>query len=306
MLKIRTLAFTAITLITATTAAYSYNFWGVNADLDNYQGSPQLTFSNVSSSNVDYVVGGYEFTRVDGVWYGPFVAASPGEGYTLHRKCDAEGIFFRPSNDAAEFTIFTGMPQTGITAPECGYGNRQFGPGDLKIDVNDKSYGVGLRLSNLTWATDPNTTAPWYQIHNAMGGVENIFSRDKGTLGTVELNPTWCHVDHHELQPGSDASFAFYKSGSGNAVGQANVIFTDTGLNLDGAAIYAYQVSVPWTVLGINSADYSFTASWRPDCGNDLIMGSFTGNTVPEPAGFLAITAGLLGFVISKKRQKSK
>ena len=286
--------------------AFAYEFWGVTVGAADYDGSPQLTFDGLENSGIEYVVGGYEYTRVGSEWYGPFPAAAPGEGYLASRRSDAQGLFFKADVDAARFVIITGAAQTGAPAPECGTGIRLFGPGDLKIDVGENTFGVGLRLDGLLWALDPYTTNPDYQIRRPEGGADSIYARDAGTLGSVEINPQWARAGHSTLAAGSDMAYAFFKSGSGSAVGSATVEYRSTGIVLCGAGVYAYEVAVPWSALGLDPQDFAFRASWRPDCGNDLLTADFTGSvesmTTPEPGASAGVLGGLLGLAGIRRR----
>ncbi len=300
-----------IALMSISVNAFAYNFWGITMGTATYNGGTHLTFNGLANTNIQFAVGSYKYTKVDSTWYGAFPAASPGANYALHRKCDAQGIFFRPTDYAAEFVVITGMPQDGITAPECGYGTqREFGPGDLKIDIKEngvytKTYGVGFRLDNLVWAVDPNTTKAEFKIHKATGGVDSIYARDAGTLGRVELNPSWSHVDHASMPAYDERGYAFFKKDSGTLVGNVNVTVEDTGVSLDGTNSWAYKVSVPWDYLGINVGDgFNMRISWRPDCGNDLISTCIFGSrtNVPEPGSVVALISGLVGLMSSGKR----
>ncbi len=293
--------------------AFAYDFWGITIGTTVHNGAPQLTFSGVAASGAQYVVGSYNWTLVDSVWYGPHAAASPGLGYNnIHRNFDAMGLFFLPQVDVAKFMIVTGMPQTGVDAASAGYGNRLFGPGDLKLDVSGNTYGIGLRLSNLLWAVDPNTTSPYFKIYKAEGGADSIYARDVGTLGRVELNPRWDHVDHYNMPACDPRGYAFFVSGSGTLVGSASVSYADTGLMLDTGRIYVYEASVPWSTIGINHGLFSLTASWRPDCGNDMIVGNFCGTrpevppspAIPEPMSILLAISGFSTLAFTRRWNK--
>lgn len=300
MHKLVGIIYCTLVILTAGVPGLAYSFWGVSVGSEYYDGSEHLTFSGLGGTSVQYSVGGYKYTRVDSTWTGPYPAPAPGEGYMASRRSDAQGIFFLPDPNLARFVIITTSSQTGAAAPEVGCGPRLFGTGDLKIDVGDSTYGVGLRIDGLLWAIDPTTTNAEFQIYRAEGGIDSIRARDAGTLGQVELNPRWARAGHAALPAGSDAAYAFYVSGSGAAAGSAQVSWNDTGINLCGAQVYAYEVSVPWSTLGISGINHQFTASYRPDCGNDIIVGDFTTgeiNTVPEPAGALAVSTGLIGIV---------
>lgn len=293
-------------LLTTSAGAFAYDFWGVTVGTASYDGSDQLTFDGLNSGTIQYAVGGYKYTRVDGQWTGPYAAPSPGEGFMASRRSDAQGVFFQPDAAAARFVIITTSNQTGCGAPEVGTGTRLFGPGDLKIDVDGHTYGIGLRLGDLRWAVDPSTVNPEFRIYGATGGIESIYARDAGTLGDVELDPRWARVGHASLATGSDEAYAFYISGSGTLTGAAAVTFEDTGLNVGGAQVYAYSVSVPWSALGIDPTAAAFTASFRPDCGNDVISGEFLTlgtNTVPEPGSAAAISTGLIGLLAALRRR---
>lgn len=304
-MMIRTAAIVALALICICTGALGYSFWGITLGTDTYQNMNQLTFNGVGASGAQYSVGGYKYTGVDGAWYGPYSAAEPGEGYAVHRQMDAQAMFFTADSNSAHFVIISGVPQTGVAAPECGYGSRLFGPGDLHLVANQTDYGVGIRLSNLLWAEDPNTTNSYYQIHTAEGGVDNIHASDAGTMGSVERDPRWDHVDNPGLPANSEQAHAFFVKGSGTQTGNASVSYEDTGALLYGAKVYAYKVDVPWTALGLTAKQYEIRATWGPTCGNDLIAGNFTGSHpgVPEPASILAFSAGLIGLLAYRKRR---
>lgn len=305
-----TLAVVLVTLTLLSSSAFAYDFWGITLGTEYYSGASQLTFSGVGDSGAQYVVGGYKYTKVDSTWLGQFAAASPGASYACHRTFDAMGLFFKAEADFARFMIITGMPQTGATAADAGYGSRQFGPGDLKIDSGGNTYGVGLRLSNLLWAVDPNTSSVHYKIYQATGGVDSIFARDNGTLGDIELNPRWAHVDHYTMPANDERGFAFYVSGSGLPIGSADVAFTNTGVTLGSSAVYAYEAVVPWAALGINPGSFEFKASWRPDCGNDFLGAVFTGTRpetpdVPEPCSIVLAITGLAGLTAARRRKRA-
>ena len=302
MKKITMLLSLAVTLVGTT--SYASSFWGINIGTADYGGLTNLTFDGVAQSGAQYVVGGYMYTCVDGVWEGPFAPASPGAGYRASYNSDAQGMFFMSNQNYAKFVIVTGSSQDGALATECGYDKRQFGPGDLKIDVAGKTYGIGLRKDNLLWAEDPNTTSSYYQIINPDNTVNNIYSRDKGTLNDIELDPEWARVGNAELSAGSDAATAFYISGSGASVGSADVTFNTTDVILNSTHVYTYEISVPWQTLGIDASNgFNIDASWRPDCGNDLIEANFKGvpNTVPEPGSILCLMSGIIGLGIIKR-----
>jgi hypothetical protein len=293
--------------------AFAYDFWGITMGTELYNGAQQLTFT-APSSDVQFEVGGYKWTKVGSTWYGGstgFPAASPGPSYpTLQRQCDAMGLFFKAQSDGAHFVVVTGMPNTGITASEIGYGNRQFGPGDLKIDVNGVSYGVGFRAGGLLWAQDPSSTAAWYQIYNADGTVANMHARDAGTLNKVVVGANWAHVDNHPLKdtPYDPHGYAFYIAGTGTQTGTAGLTITPTGVSLNGVELYTYEAVVPWETIGITTNAYDLVASWRPDCGNDLIFKEFKGDKpnmqiVPEPFSMLLAAIGLSAVAAYRRRK---
>ncbi len=262
--------------------------------------------------NLQYELGAYKYTKFGSTWYGSYPAASPGASYPkLQRECDAMALFFNPTAEAASFRIITGMPDIGITASEIGYYNRQFGPGDLKIDVGDATYGVGLRAGGLLWAVNPASTAPWYQIYNADGTVASMYARDGGTLGNVVKDPNWAHVDNHPLKdmPYDPHGYAFYIAGTGTSTGIATINIEKTGVFLDGVELYSYEAVVPWNVIGIDpdALTFDLEASWRPDCGNDLIFREFKGDkpnmAIPEPFSVLLAAMGLSAVGIYKRRR---
>jgi len=110
------------------------------------------------------------------------------------------------------------------------------------------------------------------------------------------------------MAAGADAGFAFYVAGSGTDNGDAAVNFGATGLALTGYNVYAYCIDVPWSSIGITGDNFDFRASWRPDCGNDLIGGDFSGSKpnkpVPEPASMLLATLGALPAIILRRLRK--
>ncbi|MGQ9456356.1 MAG: hypothetical protein ACUVRS_00505 [Armatimonadota bacterium] len=274
------------------------------------EGMEQLVFENVAT-DIQYVLGSYKYTKINGVWSVAHQPASPGLGYDdIHRKFDAMALFFKPETEYARFMIVTGMPWTGTTAANLGYGNRMFGPGDLKIDVGSTNYGVGLRQGGLFWGTvDPGPSKPWFQVHKAEGGTDIISARDAGTLGTIEKNPQWDHVDNHILPAYSDAAYAFFRAGSGTLMpGTAILTFHDTGLTLEGFKVYAYEVAVPWSSIEVNPQRYAFRASWRPDCGNDIITGNFEGTcnlplpVVPDASALMLAPIGLIAIRLIQKK----
>jgi hypothetical protein len=307
-----TIAAMILALACVCTGAFGYSFWGITLGTDSYQNMNQLTFNGVGASGAQYAVGGYKYTWVDDAWYGPYTAATPGEGFSVHRKMDAQALFFMADDTAAHFVIITGMPQTGVAIPECGYGSRLIGPGDLRILLNGSDFGVGLRLDNVLWAVDPNTTSPEFQIHKSQGGVDDIHASDVGTLGRVEQNPQWDRVDNPDLPSNTEASHAFYVAGSGATTGSATIAYEDTGTKLYGARVYAYKVDVPWTALLSPSRNYELRALWGPACGNDLIAGTFRNSipggpvTVPEPGTIICLSAAIVGLWVYRKRYASK
>lgn len=302
MKKITTLLIIALAVLSCANA-YAYNFWGVNVGTEYYDGATQLTFDGLGDSSIQYAVGGWKYTKVDNQWLGAFDAPIPGEGWLASRRSDAQGIFFKADANAAKFMVVTTASQTGQLATELGYDQRRFGPGDLKIDVKGKTYGVGMRISSLLWAEDYYSQAAQYQLYGADGSILNMRSRDTGTVGEVEENPLWARAGNQSLASDSDKRFAFYVKGTGSEVGSASVAFSYTGLQMNGARVYAYEVTVPWQTIGLTGISDDFTASWRPDCGNDVITAKFstTGanatipQAVPEPGSIITLAAGILG-----------
>lgn len=306
---IRTGLIAAVVLTCLCGSAFGYSFWGITLGTDSYQDMNQLTFNGVGDSGAQYAVGGYKYTWVDNQWTGPYAAADPGANYSVHRKMDAQAMFFKADADMAHFVIVSTVSRTGVAAPECGYGQRLFGPGDLRIVLNGNDYGVGVRLDNLLWAVDPNTTVDAYKIHTAEGGVDDIRARDVGTAGTVERDPRWDHVDNPTLAADSERAHAFFVAGSGTLTGSASVTYEDTGASLYGARVYAYKVDVPWEALDLGSGQYEMRATWGPDCGNDQVAGTFSGgvpNVIPEPASILSFSAALVGLLAYRKRYTSR
>jgi len=206
------------------------------------------------------------------------------------------------------------MPESGVTASSVGYGNRQFGPGDLKLDVTDPlthavtTYGVGLRNGGLLWAQQPSSTAAWFQVYNPAMQKIAMTSRDAGTKGTIVANPNWGHVDNHLMAAYDPHGYAFFVAGSGTQVGSTESITVEgTGVSLNGVQIYSYEIVVPWSALGISTSLYDLEASWRPDCGNDLIYkrfnGSKPGKVVPEPYSIMLAAMGLSAIGVFRRKR---
>ena len=275
MLK-RSLTIAVVALAILSAGAYATPYMGITIGKQTYACGDQLVFSNVGS-DIQWVVGSYKWTKVNGSWYGANPAASPGTGYgEIHRKFDAMALFFQP-----------------------------------EIDIGTTNYGVGLRDGGLFWGTvDPGSSQPWYQVHKAEGGTDVISARNAGTIGTIVKNPQWDHVDHHTMAAYSPNAYAFFRAGSGTLMsGTASVTCSDTGIDLAGYSVYAYEVTVPWTVLEINPGHYAFSASWRPDCGNDIIVGSFSGNrqtpppSAPEASTLFLALSGLSAIAAARRRR---
>ena len=301
--------FTTLAVLSLSISAFSYDFWGITVGSASHKGITNTTFDGVADSGASYVVGGWKYTRVDGTWSEASVAPSPGEGYLASRKSDAQAIFFKPGMTTADFVIIATSSQTGQGAPELGYDKRLFGPGDLRIDVGSMTLGVGLRLDDLLWAENPSATQSQYQIYGVDNKKMDIHSRDAGTMGDVELNPTWGRVGNQGMTLGSDRASAFFVSGSGTYAGSATISFDYTGISYNGAKVFAYTVSVPWELLGQDASNYSFSASWRPDCGNDVLGANFQGSSilgtapVPEPGSLVALSSGIIGLIGAMRRR---
>jgi hypothetical protein len=304
--------FLALTLVVAASSTYAYSFWGINVGTASYDSEIQLTFDGVYGyPDLKYALGSYNYTGVwNGIaydWYGAHAAASPGASYAVHRKCDAMAIFHIADDNYAKFMILAGTPQTGFTAPEIGYGTREFGPGDLRIVDEHSSdvYGIGLRSKAkvLKWY---DGSSPEYKIYYAhTDTVAPITCRNTGTQGDVVKNATWAHVDHSSLGPGDPEAYAFYISDSTNLIGSAVVTAANTGVSISGTDIWAYEVTVGWDLLGVDPGDeYCFNVSWRPDCGNDIISLDLCGSRtyVPEPSSILSLLALCAGGFFRRRR----
>jgi hypothetical protein len=305
----RILPILILCILCSSAAFASFDFWGITLDKASYLDSDQnLTFNGVADSGVQYVVGGYKYSCVDGEWGGPYEASSPGPSYRASYRSDAQGLFFKATTENAKFFIITGSNQNGNGMPEVGFGTRQFGPGDLKIDISGTTYGIGLRNDNLLWAVDPNPTQTEFKIYKSDGSIDNINARDGETLGRIEKDPQWDRVGNTNLSANDPKSYAFFVKNSGELMGNATISFEATGIRLCNEMVYGYEVSVPWDVLGQSADNYSFDASYRPDCGNDIIYGNFNGglntpNTVPEPSSLLALSTFMISiFGLMKKK----
>lgn len=305
----RTLPILILCIFCSSAAFASFNFWGITLDKDSHLDSAEnLTFSGLEASGVQYVVGGYKYSKVDSTWSGPFEAASPGADFSASLRCDAQGLFFKSTATSANFFIIAGSNQDGNGMSEVGFKNRQFGPGDLKIDIGGNTYGIGMRKDNLLWAVEPDTTEKEFKIYKTDGETNSIYARNAGTLGTVEKNPEWSRVGQADMPAFDEKSYAFFVKNSGTTIGSATINFEATGIRLSNEMVYGYEVSVPWSVLGQTSTTYNFDASWRSDCGNDIIKGSFEtpSNAVPEPSSLLALSTVLVSVYGLMRRKGQK
>lgn len=311
MLKhITTLVVIAV-MIMAGSSAFAYDFWNgaVSIGTAVYPGSSNqhLDFTTTGGGDSWYQVGGYPYARVNGVWSSA-KAADPGPGAgNIHLYSDAMGMFFKHDATQISFMIITGLPSTGYKASQW-YGDREFGLGDLKLDINGETYGIGMRNGGLKWA-EYTPTESYHHIREA--GASNTIApnqhvRDAGNIGQVKKNPTWYHTNNPDLgNIDVNRTSAFFDAASGTSTGSATVNVYDTLLDLidgsDPINVYAYEVVVPLSALEMASGDFSFMASWRPDCGNDIISKNFT--VAPEPGSMIAIITGLIGLIGIKRRR---
>lgn len=300
-----------VVMIMACSSAFAFDFWNgaVSIETALYPDSSNqyLDFTTTGTEDNWYQVGCYPYARVNGVWESAY-AADPGPGAgNIHLYADAMAIFFSYDATQLSFMIITGMPSTGFTAPSW-YGEREFGPGDLKIDVNGETYGIGMRDGGLNWAGYPITAAYHYireaGSSNTIAADQNV--RDEGNKGQIKLNPTWYHTNNDKLGDFDvDRTYAFFDASTGTNVGTAIVNVFDTALTIsDGAdpiSVYAYEVIIPRSALGMTSDEFDFMASWRSDCGNDIISMRFT--EAPEPGSMIAILTGLIGLIGIRRRR---
>jgi len=283
--------------------ASDYSFWGITMGQESYAGRSQVTFSGVGSTQ--YIVGGYPYSKVDGAWYQTNDAPSPGTDYAAWRAFDAQAMFFRGDSQYAHFAMVGGCNPNGVTFGPGGYGDRQFGPGDLRINIGGSWYGVGVRQGGLKWYDGDNAQFKIYRADTMEAAAAS--TRDAGNVGVVERNPIWYHADHAGLAPVDNQAYAFFAPGSGTNTGAAVVSVTDTGVNFDGYDSFMYEVAVPWAALGYTDQPTNTTvyAQWMPDCGNDYLGGNFRMSTVPEPSSvqLLVLGIGVVGFRFVRRRK---
>ena len=296
-------------MMLACSNAFAFEFWdgAININTAEHPDTLKqyLSFTTTGSDNSWYQVGCYPYAQVNGVWTSA-VAADPGPDYgDLHLKTDAMAMFFDYDSSQAKFLIIAGIPPSGITASQW-YGGREFGPGDLKLDIGGNIYGIGMRDGGLHWAEDHSPDASYLDIHEAESGAvaQDQHVRDASNIGQIKLNPDWYHVDNPDVF-GIDKSYAFFDATSGisnDGTATINVEPMNVQIGDYPMCIYAYEVIVPWASIGvINGAEISFTASWRPDCGNDIINKEFSVE-LPEPCSLIAILTGLIGLIGLRRR----
>ena len=122
MTRVTKIAACVFAMALLSTGAFAYDFWGITVGTESYAGGTQLTFDGLAGTDIQYTVGGYSYTRVDSTWYGPFPAAYPGATYAVHRKVDAQGLLLQTRPGRAQVGRHRRTPQTGVAAPEVGYG----------------------------------------------------------------------------------------------------------------------------------------------------------------------------------------
>jgi hypothetical protein len=284
------LAVVSLLIYGSNAAPADFSFWGINMGQQDYAGGSQLSFGGVAGT-VQYVVSGTSYTCVNGVWFGPFDPPSPGFDYAEYRAFDAQAAFYYSDHDAVHFALIGGMDPDGVTFARGGYGDRQFGPGDLYLSIAGVNYGVGLRPGGLFWVDGDHKQLKIYRADTGDVAPANV--RDAGTLGDVVLGPTWYHIDNADLTTADARAYSFFTAGSGTLTGQATVDIVGTGVYFGNYESHLYEVSIPWAALGYEGRPLDTTIGfhWNPDCGNDIIASSLT-TLVPEPA--LIQMAGLL------------
>ena len=303
MLRHVTTVIIVAAMVLAVSNAFAYEFWDGAISIDSVSNNQYLNVTTAGSDDSWYEVASYPHAVVNGVTVNAD-PATPGTGYgNLHLHTDAMAMFFKYDSSKATFLMISGMPRAGVEARQW-YGERKFGPGDLKIDVNGLTYGIGMRDGGLRWDM---YDAPHQAIHEAASGAiaQNQSVRDTGNMGQIKLNPDWYHVDNPSVF-GVDKAYAFFDAASGTSAGAAEVNIWETDILLgedpNPISLYAYEVVVPWSTIGFATGDISLTASWRTDCGNDIIKKTFIAE-LPEPGSLIAILTGLIGFIGYKRRR---
>jgi hypothetical protein len=299
------LSLAAVLLATALPAALgsTFTFWGIEMGQENHIGPGQLSFTGVGDP-IQFVVAGTSYTSVNGTWFGPFDPPSPGFDYDEYPAFDTQAVFFYSDPDSAHFALIGGMDPGGVTFADGGYGDREFGPGDLYLAIEGVKYGIGLRSGGLYWVNGDHVQMRIYRADTGEAAPPDV--RTAGTIGDVERDPVWYHVDHAGLAPCDPEAYAFFRSGSGALAGHATVDIRGTGVHFGAYESYLYEVSIPWTALGYASRplDTSLGFHWAPDCGNDIIMGTMA-TPVPEPAAvqMAGILLGICGLGLARYKR---
>jgi len=228
---------------------------------------------------------------------------------------DVEAVYYTYDADNTYFAVVTSSNPNGTRWD--GYGDRRFGPGDLRLGVNDNGstvfYGVGARPVDLTtyglvsdiWGpTDQRGAITWDSTKD-VGGSGTHYTTSEAR---VESGSTWSYVDN----PGVDID-AYFVGGTGTDAGYAEAAwkqwaavgdyYEDDPYGKDEPyGTWIYEVAVPHSLLSLgadSTLDMSFFAL---DCGNDAIgltdLALPIGGpvpVVPEPMSMIFFGTGLVG-----------
>jgi len=288
--------------------------WGVNLQLVNSGGTfnvngqtgPYTTFvpsSFTPSAGIDFQV-----TNDD-------VPASHGG-----ELFDAEAIYAYSDATNIHIALVTSSNVNGTRWD--GYGDRRFGPGDVKITTQDGlEFGLGARPLDLTvygriseiWGPyDARDQVTWDSISEQTGDTYY-----KTTEALVAADPTWSYVNN----PGADID-AYFVGGTGTPRGYATAAWrqwSDVGDYYEDDSYgrdepygtWIFEAAVPRSMLGFDE-DSEGTLSlsfFSLDCGNDTIAveADFAGAviyTVPEPATASLFAMGVFGLILSRRRRQ--
>lgn len=303
--------------------------WGVNLQLEYTSSDSNVTVQGVRPTRFVAASFTSSLSDVQADVSNDDMAAN--EGGEL---CDVEAIYGTFDATYAYFAVVTTSDPAGTRWD--GYGNRRFGPGDLRLVAFDGSssttYGVGARPKDLT---------EYGEIDEVNGSEDereyitwDSYSFDGTSYTTsaarVESGASWHHVDN----PNEDWD-AYFKGGSGTLEASVDAAWkrqtldiVDGAGNVIGSTIYGdyyehssydkddpygtwiYEVAIPRSVLGLDNPNSLMDISmFALDCGNDaLAIEEMTfGPPVPEPVAFVFFGTGLVGvFGYLSRRRMAK
>ncbi len=283
--------------------------WGVNLQLYYTSSDPSVTVQGVRPTKFVEASFSSSLSDVQSDVSNDDMAANHGG-----ELCDVEAIYGTFDATYAYFAVVTTANPAGTRWD--GYGNRRFGPGDLRIVTSaGTTYGVGARPLDLTVYGEID------EVNGSEDEREYItwdsYSFDGTSYTTsaarVESGASWHHVDNPD-----ENWDAYFKGGSGTLEASVDAAWKRQTLDIVGGdstiygdyyehssydkddpySTWVYEVAIPRSVLGLDDPDSMMDISmFALDCGNDaLAIGEMTfAPPVPEPVAFVFFGTGLVG-----------